>query len=188
MLNNKVSREYAFILAKYLKKYDLETIDIAYLINSSRSAIDGLLLGNKTAVLHTLEAIAQCFGLSYYEFGNPNHPLPHLNELPSKTLQRIKFRKKEGPYRRTQNNRREINAQIKQILTNYKVDQKFLIEDIQKAIISEFKVRYQISEIMDRIRKSFSNYIIKTDEKFTDKVGRGAKPNYMLIIKEINLD
>lgn len=185
MLNNELSREYALILAKYLKKFKLESVDIAYLINNTRTTIDGLLKGEKTVVLNTLEQIAQCFGLRYFEFGNPKNPIPSLQDLPKKTQDRIEYRKREGLSQKTTHTKRDINAQIRYVLTQYKLNDKFLIEDVQKAILKEFQIKYHISEIMDRIRKSFSPYLLKTEEKFVEKVGRGAKPNYMKVVKEL---
>lgn len=175
---NKVdlSKEYSKILARYLKTFKLESIDIAYLIGTKKQVVDGLLKNEKGVVLFTLEQIAQVFGLRYFEFGDPNHPTPSFDSLPEKTKLRIAQRKKEGPAIETTYKTSEINDQIKIVLSDYNVGDEFLAEDIAKNILSKYGTKYTVTEIINRFGKSFKDSIEKTERKDTTREGRGPKP------------
>lgn len=179
-----LSKEYSKILAKYLKIFKLESIDIAYLIRTKKDVIDGLLKNEKSVVLFTLEQIAQIFGLRYFEFGNPNHPIPSFDSLPEKTKLRIAQRKKEGPAIETTYTTSEINDQIKKVLSGYNVGDEFLAEDIANSILEKYGVKYTVTEIINRFGKSFKDSIEKTDRKDTTREGRGPKPVFYKLKKK----
>eukprot|EP00388_Colpodella_angusta_P003307 GDKJ01011697.1.p1 GENE.GDKJ01011697.1~~GDKJ01011697.1.p1 ORF type:complete len:184 (+),score=6.32 GDKJ01011697.1:746-1297(+) len=178
-----LSKEYSDILAKYLKIFKLESIDIAYLIRTKREVIDGLLKNEKGVVLNTLEQIAQVFGLRYFEFGNPYNPLPSFKSLPEKTKQRIAYRKKEGPVVETTYTTSEINNQIHDVLSKYNVGDEFLAEDIANWILEKYGVKYSVTEIVNRFNKSFKGIIESTGRKDIKRKGRGRKPLFYRLLK-----
>src|SRR6218665_1727593 len=98
MASYNVSKEYGEILEKYLTNFGLEPIDVAFLIKTKKDVINGLLTGKKGVVLKTLEKISQLFNQRYYEFGNPNFPMPKFESLPEKTRSRILYRSQLGPH------------------------------------------------------------------------------------------
>jgi len=186
---NKIdlSKEYSKILERYLSKFKLESIDIAYLIKTKRAVTDGLLKNQKGVVLYTLEQIAQVFGMRYFEFGNPKHPLPTYVSLPETTKERIKYRKKEGPAVETTYNASQINNQISDVLSNYKIGDEFLAEHITNKIQMKFGETHSVSEIINRFKKSFKVYIEKTKRKEMARKARGPKPFYYKLVKKVNI-
>lgn len=182
---NKIdlSKEYSKILTKYLKTFKLESIDIAYLVKTKKEVIDGLLENKKGVVLYTLEQIAQIFGLRYYEFGNPNHPIPSFDSLSKKTKQRITYRKKEGPATETTYTPSDINNQISHVISSYKVGDEFLAEEIANRILLKYGKTYSVSEIINRFKKTFKDNIKRTDRKDTLREGRGPKPVFYRLVK-----
>lgn len=178
--------EFAKILRRYMKKFSLEAIDIAYLANSIKRTISSILDNKGSLQLETAEAIAQSFGLRYFEFGNPNHPIPSFDSLPEKTKQRIAYRKKEGPAMETTYTTSEINHQIGKAIKRYDTGDEFLAEDVAYSILEEDGDHYSVSQIIDRINKSFKDKIEKTDRKDTTREGRGPKPVFYRLKKKFD--
>src|SRR5690606_3309484 len=172
-------------LKRYLQVFKLEPIDIAFLINTKKEVIEGLLSGKKGVVLKTLELISQVFGLRYFEFGNPNHPMPSSDSLPETTKDRIAFREKEGPHEDTTYNAVLLNEKITVVLNNYKKGDEFLAEHIVKGLSKMFKESYSTSEVGKRLTESMDDYIIKTTRQDTDRKGRGPKPFYFKLVRRV---
>lgn len=184
-MSNKATKEYADILKKYMKKFSLDIVDIVFLAKSTnKKNIQALLDYKGGLTLETQEAISAIFGLRYFEFGNPNQPIPKLDSLPEKTKLRIAFRKQEGTPREITYTHSKINQQIADVITNFNVGDEFLAEDIASSILKEYEITYSASQIIDRINKSFKEVIIKTDRKETNRKGRGPKPIYYKLIKK----
>jgi len=176
--------EFAKILRKYMKKFSLEAIDIAYLANSVKRTISSVLDNSGSLQLETAEAIAQSFGLRFFEFGNPNFPIPSFESLPEKTKQRIAYRKKEGPAKAITYTSSDINEQINKVIKSYAAGDEFLAEDIANSILEEHGESYSVSQIIDRINKSFKGKIEKTERKDMSKEGRGPKPVFYKLKKK----
>src|SRR5690606_26418833 len=130
----KVLKIYRTILQKYMNRFGLESVDIAFLARSTKSNINSVLDSKTSIGLETMEAISNIFNLPYYEFGNPKHPMPTLKSLPEKTRQRIIFRKKEGPHIELTYNSLSINDKIILVLSKYQMNQLFLTEEIMHEI------------------------------------------------------
>jgi hypothetical protein len=179
-----VIAEFAEILRRYMKKFSLEAIDIAYLAKSIKKTISSVLDNTGSIQLETAEAIAQSFGLRYFEFGNPDHPIPSFDSLPEKTKQRIAYRKAEGTPKETTYTQSDINHQINEAITIYKVGDEFLAEDIAISILEEYGETYSVSQIIDRFKKSFKEKIERTERKDTTREGRGPKPVFYKLVKK----
>lgn len=185
---SKVLKIYRTILQKYMKRFGLESVDIAFLAKSTKSNINSVLESKTSVGLETMESISSIFNLSYYEFGNPNHPMPSLKSLPDKTKQRIIFRKKEGPHIEQTYNSLSINDKITLVLSKYEVDQLFLTEEIIQEIKAAFpEDPINTTLIGDRLKKSFQAYVQKTEKQAASKIGRGRKPYYYKIIASFPL-
>ncbi|MEO5912532.1 MAG: hypothetical protein ABIP95_16730 [Pelobium sp.] len=178
-------KEYAKILKKYMKAFSLEAIDIAYLAKSVKRTVSSVLEEKGSLELETLEAIAGIFGLRYFEFGNPAHPLPASTALPDATKARIEYRKKEGPAKETSYSASDINERITQVLSSYEVGEQFLAEEIANTILKKHEENYTVSEIIDRFKKTFKNNIEKTDQKDVTRKGRGPKPVFYRLVSVI---
>ncbi|MCX2477193.1 hypothetical protein OQZ33_22860 [Pedobacter sp. MC2016-05] len=179
-----VAFEYAQQLERYMKRFGLHDVDIAHLAKTNSKAISGILKGQKGAVLKTLEGISNIFGLRYFEFGNPDYPLPSSETIPENTKQRIAYRKKKGLHREKTYSHNAVNEQIKAILKTYKIGSEFLAEEIANNILSKFGETYSVSEIVDRFKKTFKSNIEKTHNKDNAREGRGPKPSYYRLVKK----
>ena len=180
---SKVLKIYRTILQKYMTRFGLESVDIAFLAKSTKSNINSVLESKASVGLETMEAISSIFNLPYYEFGNPDHPMPKLKSLPEKTRQRIIFRKKEGPHIELTYNSLAINDKITLVLSKYHLDQLFLTEEIIQEIKATFpNDPINTTLIGDRLKKSFQTYVQKTEKQAPSKTGRGRKPYFYKMI------
>ena len=179
-----VASEYAKQLKNYMKRFGLQNVDVAYLAKTNREVVSGILKGEKGAVLKTLEAISNIFGLRYFEFGNPNNSIPSFDSLPEKTKQRIAYRKAEGDPKAVTYTPSDINHQISKVIKNYKIGDEFLAEDVANSILEEDGETYSVSQIIDRFKKSFKGEIEKTERKDTTRIGRGPKPVFYKLKKK----
>jgi hypothetical protein len=180
-----VIREYAKILRKYMTAFSLEAIDIAYLAKSIKRTINFVLEEKGSLELETQEAIARIFGLRYFEFGNPKHPLPSLKSLPESTKKRIEYRKKAGPSVVISYNTSDINARIKEVLSRYSLGDQFLAKEIASKILDSYGERYSVSEVIDRLKKRFKDNIVRTTKKDMSSAVRGPKPVYYELVREV---
>ena len=187
-INSAVS-DFVDILLKYMNKFDLEAIDIAFLASTNRTNIENLISLKGNIELTRMEAIAQSFNLHHYQFSNPIQAIPEYESLPQKTQKRIEYRKKKGPYAPESKNSLTINDKITIALSFYNKGEYFLTEGIVE-IINEIDAdsTSNTTLIGDRLGKSFSKYVEKTHETYKEKTGKGAKPFFYKIIAEINKD
>lgn len=189
MTDNTVSKEYANQLKKYMKHYHLFEQDIANLANSNVEVIYGVINCEKGIVLKTLEAIANIFGLRYFELGNPEYPMPASNTLPKKTIEKIEWRKKQGPPIQTKYNIINLNQQITGVLSNYSLEAKFVPSDIFGALPSETKETIKkASRITDLFAEELIEYVEKTGEKKKVEGKRGRQEEYYRLIKKYPKD
>jgi len=180
-----VLEEFAKILKKYMKKFCLEPIDIAFLSKVNRKTIDAVLAGTGGIELDSVDEISLIFGLRYFEFGNPDFEIPSFDSLPEATKARIVFRKKEGPHEETSYDQRLLNEKITIVLSSYKKGDEFLAEHIVTNLFETFKEKVTISEVATRLSNSLHEYVVKTDKKDINKEGKGRKPYYYSLIKKI---
>ena len=179
-------KEFAKTLKKYMIKFGLETIDIAFLAYSTRNNIQSLLDHQGSLELQRMEAIAQAFNLHHYQFSNPDTAIPGLNALPTRTRKRIEFRSKNGTYNPLSRSPSTINEKIIVALSFLKPGDLFLTKDIATRINTiEANSNTTSSLIGDRLTKSFTKYIEKTNSKSEKTTGRGAKPFYYKLASKI---
>lgn len=177
--------EYADILERYMRKFGLETIDIAFLAIVNKKTIDAIL--NKTGgiELDSLEAISQIFGLRYFQLGNPGFKMPSFDSLPEKTKTRIVFREKEGTHKETTYDQRLLNEKITVVLTKYDKGDEFLSKHIATQLFETFKENVSTSEVGKRLVNSLNEYVFQTKKKYNGKESKGRKPYYFQLIKKI---
>ena len=90
------SRKYGKQVEKYLKKTSLTTADLAKLTRSNTDNVRAIIKGEVGLTLSKMVKIAELFGITYYEFANPDFPIPFYEQLPEKTKEVIERRKKTG--------------------------------------------------------------------------------------------
>ncbi|KLT64733.1 hypothetical protein [Pedobacter sp. BMA] len=178
-----VSTEYAKRLTQYMKRFGLYSVDIAHLADTTSDIIIGILSGEKGLVLITLENIANIFGLRYFEFGNPKHPIPSFSQLPEDTQLRIKFRKDKGKPEKITYKQSPINEHIQIVLGTYALTEEILIEDVIRKIKEKYDVIYKPGEISDRFKKTFKSIVQETGKRNISKIGPGPKPKFYKLIR-----
>lgn len=179
-------KEFVGILIKYMEKFGLESIDIAFLAFTNRINIENLLNLQGSIELPRMEAIAQSFGLHHYQFSNPDQVIPEYESLPERTRRRIVFRKEKGTYIPETKNSTTVNDKITVALSFFDVNEKFLTEEIAAQINNaDSDMIFTTSLVGDRLIKSFSNYVEKTTEKNEENRKVGAKPFYFRIKAKI---
>lgn len=73
--------EFGKQVAKYLKKSGLDINDFARLIKSNTDNVNDIIAGKVGLTIGKMINIASLFGQVYYNFANPNHPVPERSEL-----------------------------------------------------------------------------------------------------------
>ncbi|SEM31738.1 DNA-binding transcriptional regulator, XRE-family HTH domain [bacterium A37T11] len=73
-------------LKLYRESIELTQNEYAKMISSEQSTITDIELGKHNTGIEMIERIAKSFGVTYYEFGNPNFRIPPLKKMP-KALQ-----------------------------------------------------------------------------------------------------
>lgn len=155
----KVSIEFGEQVKKHLKMFGLIEADLAYLIKSNSNDIDDIIHGSKTVGLKKAERIANIFGMRYYEFGNPNHSLPAISELPSRTQEAITSRKRKGITERDYDKR--VSENLDKIIRDTDVlHYPIKAEDIRLKLPEEIKNTISASRISDLLTKGGRNEII----------------------------
>lgn len=184
-MHKKLLEEYANILEKYMRRFGLEPLDIAFLAKVNKKTIDAVLARTGGIELDTLEAISQVLGLRYFQFGDPNFKMPSFNSLPEKTKARVAFRKKEGPHREKTYDQPLLNEKITVILAKYSKGDEFLTQHIVTQVFEEFKEKVSTSEIGKRLVNSLNEYVLQTKKTYENKGKKGRKPYYFRLIKNI---
>jgi len=184
-----VIKEYADILTKYMKKFGLEPIDIAYLAKSAKKNIIAVLNQTGSLEIETLEAISQIFGLRYYQFGDPNFSLPKFESLPDRTKERIIHRKEVGqPIPKTYSSL-ELKEKITNVLSDYHVGSIFLPSELGNKINTKFDLGLSdFKQITDRLKKDLHGIVEKTGKKNKVKGKRGRPEEYYRLVKRVAKD
>jgi hypothetical protein len=177
--------QYSSILAKCLKTYGLESIDIAFLSKTSKKSIDAVLARSGSVTLESLEAIAQVFGLHYFELGNPDIQIPNAKDLPAKTQKRIAYRQQHGPSEPVNYQSLHLNEKILIILSDYTVKDYFSGNKIAQELKERFDLELSVSQILDRFKKAFKEQVIRTNVQVEQSTSRGPKPYYYQLTTSI---
>lgn len=97
-------KEYGKRVSKFLIYYNLTEGDLAKLIDSNSTNIKSIINGEVGLNINKMINIASVFGLTYYDFANPNFKLPSKSSLPELTIKIIKERQKKGSIIRDKSN------------------------------------------------------------------------------------
>ncbi len=95
-IEEKYKIEFGKQVAKYLKKSGLDINDFAKLIKSNKDNVNDILNGKVGLTIGKMITIANVFGQVYYNFANPNYPIPDKEELIRNIKEVLKRRKSIG--------------------------------------------------------------------------------------------
>lgn len=85
--------EFGKQVEKYLKKSGLNPNDFAQCIKSNINNVNDIIAGKVGLTLSKMITIASLFGQTYYDFANPNFPIPLKSEL-TKNIKNVLARRK----------------------------------------------------------------------------------------------
>lgn len=178
--------EFVKILHKYMEKFGLEAIDIAFLSESTRINIQNLIDFKGSLEIERMELIANAFNLHHYQFSNPNQVIPEIETIPERTQQRIQHRKVKGPYIPETRKSLTINDKITIFLSFLNINDEFLTKEIVEIINNvDADDSCDASLVGDRLKKSFSSYVEKTTNEPTGKKNAGGKAFFFRIIAKM---
>jgi len=185
-MNKNIVDEYVDILQYYLEYYGLYSIDIKNLLNTSTDIVQDIKKGKNGPTLKKLEAIAQLFGLNYYEFGNPEFKLPEKENLPTPTQEKILWRAEVGPPESKKYNKLDLNNAVIDALTDFKDKEKFLASEVYDNLPQELKGKLGSAiRITGLFSDELKKKVEKTGEKL-DKKGSGRKQEYYRVTPNLN--
>jgi len=95
-IEEKYKIEFGKQVDKYLKKSGLDINDFAKLIKSNKDNVNDILNGKVGLTIGKMITIANLFGQVYYNFANPNYPIPDKEELIKNIKEVLKRRKSIG--------------------------------------------------------------------------------------------
>lgn len=183
MSSNKVLEEFTSILEYYIEYYGLDNVDIKTLLKATTDIVKDLKSGVNGPTITKAESIAQIFGIRYYQFADPNFPLPLKHDLPSATIKAINEREKNGPaVSRGTYQKLDLKLVVLETLKEFKDKKKFLPSEVHKNLPEEVKTSISAT----RITGLFSNELKDNVEKTGDdlKKGKAGRPEeYYKVIK-----
>src|SRR5690606_26973989 len=89
--------------------------------------------------LRKLESIANLFNLRYYQFGDPNYPIPSFNRLPKNTVEKILWRRAEGAPTVQEYNKLDLKHVILETLVDFVDSSEFLPSQVFSSLPKELQ-------------------------------------------------
>ncbi|MCL4640500.1 MAG: hypothetical protein M5Z89_16000 [Olivibacter sp.] len=177
--------EFITILERYMKVFGLYSMDISSLAGSTRDFVKDLKESKTGPTFKTLVATASVFNLKYYQFGNPNFPIPKLEELPSKTVDKINWRKKVGVPEENQYNKLDLNRKVLYALEKVTDKSKFLASEVFSLLDDSTQKELKTSiRITGLFSDELKDYVEKIGE--SNKKGKRGRPGeYYKLTKPI---
>ncbi len=186
MNDRDVIDELVEILEYYMDYYGLYNIDIKNLLKSSSDIVNDIKHAKNGPTVKKLDAIAGIFGLTYYQFGDPDFDLPEKEDLPLATKERIDWRTEVGPPESKKYNKLDLNQAVLKALKAFENKEEFLPSDIFGALPKDLKDKLGSAT---RVTRLFSDELKENVEKTGNKVekeGPGRREEYYKVISLID--
>lgn len=171
-----INTEFGEQLRRYLIKFELAEADISRLTRLSSKSVSDILIGSKGIVLKTAEQISSIvFGIRYFELGNPQFPLPRLEDLPESTQIAIANRKEKGFADNARNIDLNLPKHVMIVLGSGRLELEFTSSDIWKLLPLDIQGQVKSIRITDLFKKGeLKDKVEDTGEK------RGREKLYRL--------
>ena len=184
---------------RYLDHYEIEIVDVVDNLKTNSTYVRKLIKGEITFSFDKMTAIASIFGLPYYKFADPNHPLPKLKDLPEETQKIIKERAEKGKISKDFTNSMSLalEALIKKGALLHPTTSKILFAQIDPAItkgrksteitsllsyehrmISFLKMPFKRVRETIYVDKSVASKYLKMDESEVQKILKEQEDEY----------
>lgn len=102
-------------IKRYLKKSGLNIKDFAKLIKSNTTNVESIIAGQVGVTVVKLIAIANLFGVAYYNLANPTYPIPSKSELTKNIKNVIENRKIIGD--KSIDNKRILSKELDKLIS-----------------------------------------------------------------------
>lgn len=182
MNTNDVIDEFVIILQYYMDYYGLYSVDIKHLLKTSTDIVDDLKKAKNGPTLRKMESITKLFGLRYYEFGNPDFPLPEKENLPTATIEKIDMRKETGPPESRHYNKLDLNQAVLNALKAFAYKEEFLPSEVYGSLPEDLKEKLgSATRITGLFSDELKENVKKTGSKL-EKAGVGRKQEYYKVI------
>lgn len=160
-----IATEFVYQIQKYLAHFGMLEADLGALIGTGSSDINAIMNLQKSLGLIRLDRIASVFGLTYYEFGNPSHPFPSFDNLPSETKIMIEKRRVLGIPNRNYEN--DIAGNLDKIIhESTLLHNPVTAEEIRLHFPDDIKDTIKATRITDLLKKSGRDEIVvKVDKR-----------------------
>lgn len=168
-MKETVVQDFVKILHHYMQYYGLYSADIRNLVKTTTDIVKDFEQGKNGPTLKKIEAVANIFGLKYYEFGTPNFPMPTLDQLPLRTREKIEWRKETGPPESKQYQKLDLNQAVLHALAGFDEDEEFLASDVYKILPEDLQEKLGSPT---RITGLFSNELYDKVTKTGNKVAK----------------
>lgn len=183
MKNYNIKHEFGKQAKKFRIHFGLDQKAVAALSDMSSSEYSDLEKGHTNYNVEKIQNVASIYGLLFFQLGNPSYDFPSFSDLPEKTQNAINSRTTPLKVYKT----RLIVEHLAAAFSTMKVNDDFLIKDINTLVKECFNISYKNEEIAGTIDKNFKQVILKTDKQDTSKKGFGPKPYYYRVLKLIPL-
>lgn len=174
-MNSKdVVEQYISILEYYMNFYGLYNIDIKNLLGGTTDFLKDIKAGVNGPTLKKLDAISSLFGLTYYQFGDPDFILPEIEALPLTTQNRITLRAEMGPPEIKNYEKIDLKNEILSALTTFVGVKEFLPSDVYKSLPKELQEKIgSATRVTGLFSNELKNNVTKTGNSIRkSSVGR----------------
>lgn len=182
MSTKNIVEEFVTILEYYMDYYGLYSVDVKNLLKSSTDIVKDLKEAKNGPTLKKLDAIAGIFGLRYYQFGDPDFPLPEKGNLPPATKEKIDWRREVGPPESKKYNKLDLNQAVLNALKEFAGKEDFLPSDVYQSLPKDLKGKLGSAT---RVTGLFSDELkrnVQKTGKTVEKEGVGRKEEYYKVI------
>lgn len=186
-------KEYGKRVSKSLNFYGLTEGDLAKLIGSNSTNIKNIISGKVGLNINKMISIASVFGLTYYEFADPDHKFLLKNKLPEFTVKIIDERQGKGIIIRDVSNilAKELDRLIKENVLNKPVTSKGLISlmnpkarERNSTEVTNLLIKEPRSSLIVQLKHKYRNQSLFVHKDYVKKYERMGKEELKILIDE----
>lgn len=152
------------IIKQYREQFKFTQKEIAKLCGLTQSAYSAIEIAKGNIDFDKVHAIANAYGITIWDFINPNNKIPEVKDLPEAT-KIIALVKKDKVI---SSGKTDLNLpqRIMKIINSNKLADQFTSSDIWKMLPTEVRDSIKTTRVTDAIsREAFRNVIVFTGQK-----------------------
>ncbi|WP_164123028.1 hypothetical protein [Sphingobacterium sp. xlx-130] len=169
--SKNVVEQYILTLEYYMNFYGLYSADIKHLLGGTTDFVKDTKAAVNGPTLKKLDAVSGLFGLTYYQFGDPDFALPKIENLPLATQERIAFRSEIGPPETKNYKKIDLKNEILRALTTFVGVKEFLPSNVYESLPKELQEKIGSAT---RVTGLFSNELKNNVKKTGNSVRKSS--------------